>query len=94
MLCCLIDIILVVAKIQYLLVKPFIILPVFCEMMGLFYVMLFSDSFLSNFSFYISEYETFIKPNIGFTHQADFYSDGRKISHNFAPSSKSSSGLV
>lgn len=94
MLCCLIDIILVVAKIQYLLVKSFIILPVFCEMMGLFYVMLFSDSFLSNFSFYISEYETFIKPNIGFTHQADFYSDGRKISHNFAPSSKSPSGLV
>lgn len=54
MLCCLIDIILVVAKIQYLLVKSFIILPVFCEMMGLFYVMLFSDSFLSNFSFILA----------------------------------------
>ena len=54
MLCCLIDIILVVAKIQYLLVKLFIIFPVFYEMMGLFYVMLFSDAFLSNFSFILA----------------------------------------
>lgn len=63
-------------------------------MSGLFYVMLFIDLFLSHFPLYFSEYKPFIKPSIDFTQQAKFYSNGKKISHNFAVSSKSSSGLV
>jgi hypothetical protein len=63
-------------------------------MSGLFYVMLFIDLFLSHLSSYFSEYEPFIKPSIDFTQQAKLYSNGKKISHNFAVSSKSLSGLV